>query len=105
MIFKYFKVAWIATPSAFSILVASASLVTAQTTPPHQDIAVKPLPDSDISESSQLVDAVVSNTKDNGISTVAEDLLAKKTIGNNSSFHVPQPAARCDGRLRDSRRG
>ncbi len=92
MIFKYFKVAWIATPIAFSILVASASLVTAQTTPPHQDIAVKPLPDSDISESSQLVDSVVSNAKDNGISTVAEDLLAKKTIENNSSFHVPQQA-------------
>ena len=93
MISKYFKFTQITTPSAFSILVASASLVTAQTTPPHQDIAVKPLPDSDISKPSLIRDVALSSSQDSDISINAGDLLVKQTIGSNSTISpidVPQ---------------
>ena len=88
MIFKYFKVAWIATPIAFSILVASASLVTAQTTPSHQALAVEPVPDSDISETTPVSSVAMGSKKGTNISTIAEDLLAEGTIARNSSNYI-----------------
>lgn len=83
MIFKYFKFASLATPIAFSIVVLSASLATAQTTPPQQNLF-------DLSELSSVGNLAASNGEVNVISTVAEDLLLEETIGSNSSTYAEQ---------------
>ena len=99
MITKYFKLAQIAAPIALLPVFLSASLAKAQTTPPHQALAVEPLPDADSYETSPVTNVAASSGKGTDISTEAEDLLAKKTIGSNSLNYVSQEIGSLDYNL------
>ena len=96
MIIKYFKLARIATPIALFAVVSSASLATAQTSPTAPELAVEPLPNSDISETSLVTDVSASSVKGTDISTEAEDLLAEETIESNSPTHVARKTGTLD---------
>ncbi|MGK7935239.1 MAG: hypothetical protein AB4206_05480 [Xenococcaceae cyanobacterium] len=93
---KYFKFAWIATPIALSVVVLSASLAKAQTTPSHQALVVKPVPDSDISKTTPVSGVAIGSRKGTNISTTAEDLLGEETIARNSSTYIPRKTGELD---------
>ena len=96
MILKYFRFAWIATPIALSVVVLSASLAKAQTTPSHQALALKLVPDSDLAETTPVSGVALGSSKGTNISTIAEGLLAEGTIARNSSTYVPRKTGELD---------